>query len=109
MTDTFSQTTIHDNSITVFRSLISDLSFEPFSDTQLYDLSGIAAESAEGLCHGLLYLSESLESGNQIPQESLAQIGAWLKASAHVIPVMFELYEQANNRLFQMKNAGSAE
>ena len=54
MTDTFSQTTIHDNSITVFRSLISDLSFEPLIDTQLYDLSGIAAESAEGLCHGLL-------------------------------------------------------
>lgn len=51
---------VTESSITVFRDLITSLSIEHLSRTQRDDLSAIAAESVEGLCHGLQYVSESL-------------------------------------------------
>lgn len=102
MTNIFTETT-HDNSITILRALITDLQFTQLSDIQLHDLSAIAGESAEGLCHGLLYLAESLGNEINTSPDSLGQVSAWLKAYAHIIPVLFELNEQANSRLFQMQ------
>lgn len=104
MTQSIYDATHQDDSITIFRALIADLRFDNLSDTQLCDLSGVAAESAEGLCQGLSYLGESLENGVQIPQESLAQVSAWLKASAHLIPALLALCEQANTRLLYIQN-----
>jgi len=91
-----------DSSISIFRNLIADLQFCKLSDIQLCDLSAVAQESAEGLCHGLLYLAESLENGEQSSTSSREQISAWLKASAHVLPALLELSEQADNHLLQM-------
>ncbi|QJW58300.1 hypothetical protein HL670_05247 [Serratia plymuthica] len=91
-----------DSSISIFRNLIADLQFCKLSDIQLCDLSAVAQESAEGLCHGLWYLAESLENGEQSSASSRVQIRACLKASAHVLPALLELCEQANNHLLQM-------
>lgn len=102
MTNSFLETVQKDDSITIFRALIADLQLDSLSDTQLCDLSGVAAESAEGLCHGLSFLGESLENGVQIPQESLTQVSAWLKASAHLIPALLQLCDMANTRLSQV-------
>ena len=93
-----------DTSITILRTLIADLQYTQLSDIELHDLSSIAAESIEGLCHGLLYTGESLENGIQFQPQNLGQLGAWLKASAHIIPILLELYEQSTTQLFQMQN-----
>lgn len=97
MTNTTTETTCPDNSVTVFRSLIAELDLSHFSDAQLYDLGAVAAESAEGLCHGLLCISESLENCEVVPPEGVSQLSAYLKASAHLLPALFELCEKANN------------
>ncbi|WP_329958622.1 hypothetical protein [Limnobaculum parvum] len=103
MTNTLTQTT-PDTSITILRTLIADLQYTQLSDIELHDLSSIAAESIEGLCHGLLHTGESLENGIQPQPQNLGQLGAWLKASAHIIPILLELYEQSTTQLFQMQN-----
>ncbi|WP_258090192.1 hypothetical protein [Serratia liquefaciens] len=90
------------SSITLFRNLIADLQWYKLNEFQLCDLSAVAQESTEGLCHGLLYLAESLESGEQNSTDSRAQISAWLKASAHVIPALIELGEQANSHMLKI-------
>ncbi|CAI1099811.1 Uncharacterised protein [Serratia liquefaciens] len=92
-----------DSSIAVFRDLIADLQFCKLNDIQLCDLSAVALESVEGLCHGLLYLAESLENEEHNSMGSKVQISAWLKASAHVLPALLELSEQAGNHLLQMQ------
>ncbi|MFD3245616.1 hypothetical protein [Rahnella aquatilis] len=97
MTNT--ETALTENSITVFRSLIAGLDFSHFDDARLYDLSALASDSAEGLCHGLLCLSEGLENGEIVPPEGIPQVSAYLKATAHLLPVLFELSERANDRL----------
>lgn len=103
MTNSSTEAASCDNSITLFRSLIADLQFNRLSDNQLYDLSGIAEESAEGLCRGLFYLGESLEQNStQLSPENLGQISALLKATAHLIPAMFEVYERANGHLLMV-------
>ncbi|WP_411267862.1 hypothetical protein [Ewingella americana] len=93
-----------ENSITVFRSLIAGLDFSHLEDTQLYDLSALASESAEGLCHGLLCLSEGLENSEIVPPEGVPQISAYLKAVAHLVPLLFELNECASDRLGSRRN-----
>ncbi|MFS7249262.1 hypothetical protein AB6869_20145 [Rahnella rivi] len=98
MTDT-DNTAFTANSITVFRSLISELDVGHFAEAQLYDLSALASESAEGLCQGLLCLSEGLENCETLPPEGIAQVSGYLKASAHLIPALFELCEKANNSM----------
>jgi hypothetical protein len=65
----------------------------------------MAQESTEGLSHGLLYLTESLENGKQHSTNLRIQISAWLKASAHVLPALLELSEQANNHWLQMQES----
>lgn len=92
-----------ENSITVFRSLIAELDLSRFTDPQLYDLAAVASESAEGLCHGLLCLSEGLESGELLPAAGMAQVSAYIKASAHLLPALFELCEQASIALARTK------
>ena len=92
-----------ENSVTVFRSLIAELDFCRFADPQLYDLAAIAGESAEGLCQGLLCLSEGLENSELLPPEGITQVSAYLKASAHVLPALFELSEKANHALTNIK------
>ena len=98
MTDT-DNTAFTANSITVFRSLIAELDLGNFAEAQLYDLGALATESAEGLCQGLLCLSEGLENCETLPPEGIAQVSGYLKASAHLIPALFELCEKANNGL----------
>lgn len=90
-------------SITLFRELIADLQFDQLNELQLCDLSAVAAGTAEGLCHGILYLAESLENHGQISVYSQEQVSLWLNACAHVLPALFELNEQANNHLLQMR------
>lgn len=96
---TTTKTTDPENSITLFRSLIAEMDLSTLSETQLYDLGAIATESADGLCHGLLCLSESLDNCEVVPPEGVLQISAYLKATAHLMPMLFELCEQANSRL----------
>lgn len=55
-----------DSPIAIFRNLIADLQFCKLNGIQLCDLSAVALESAEGLCHSLLYLAESLENEEHI-------------------------------------------
>ncbi len=66
---THTETAFTENSITVFRSLIAGLNFGHLADAQLYDLSALASESAKGLFHGLLCLSEGLENSEIVPPE----------------------------------------
>lgn len=94
-----------DSSIAIFRNLIADLQFCKLNDIQLCDLSAVALESAEGLCHGLLYLAESLEHEEHISIDNKVQVSAWLKASAHALPALLELSEQANNHLLRMQES----
>lgn len=97
MTNTTTETNCPDNSVTVFRSLIAELDLSNLSDAQLYDLGAVAAESAEGLCQGLLCISESLDNCEVVPPGGVSQISAYLKASAHLLPALFELCEKSNN------------
>lgn len=103
MTDSDNHTAFTTNSISVFRSLIAGLDFSHFDDAQLYDLNALASESAGGLCQGLLCLSEGLENSEILLPEGIAQVSDFLKASAHLIPVLFELCEQANAGLAKTK------
>jgi hypothetical protein len=63
----------------------------------------VAKESAEGLSHGLLYLAESLENGEQHSTNLRIQISAQFEAFAHELPTLLELSEQANHHLLQMQ------
>ena len=67
MTDMNTETTYPENSLTVFRGLIANLELSHFTDPLLYDLGAFASESAEGLCQGLLCLSEGLENSELLP------------------------------------------
>ncbi|KAB8308051.1 MULTISPECIES: hypothetical protein [Rahnella] len=98
-----SGTAFQQNSVTVFRSLVAGLDLGNFNEGQLYDLSALASESAEGLCQGLLCLSEGLENGELLPPEGILQVSAYLKASAHILPVLFELSEKASDKLGKVK------
>ncbi|MCL6352736.1 hypothetical protein PZA22_04045 [Pectobacterium polaris] len=82
-----------DSSITVFRDLITSLPVEHLSRAQRDDLSAIAAESVEGLCHGLQYVSESLTE--ETTTEHLQHLSAYLSTCAHLIPALMALSEQA--------------
>ncbi|WP_224554235.1 hypothetical protein [Pectobacterium versatile] len=80
-----------ESSITIFRDLIASLPIDHLSHAQRDDLSAIAAESVEGLCHGLQYLSESLAT------ENLQQLSAYFNACAHLIPALLVISEQATS------------
>ncbi|MEL4887722.1 hypothetical protein N6P31_11655 [Pectobacterium betavasculorum] len=97
MTDTHA--TPADSTITLFRDLIASLPFTQLDDVQLCDLGAIAAESVEGLCHGLHYLGDTLQNDVELPQESLSQLGACLNATAHLIPALLEMCEQAERHV----------
>ncbi|MBF7957412.1 hypothetical protein IV431_17780 [Rahnella victoriana] len=103
MTDTMIEMACPENSVIVFRSLFAQLDFSLFADPQLYDLAAIAGESAEGLCQGLLCLSEGLEKSEILPPEGVAQVSSYLKASAHLLPALFELSEKASHTLTKIK------
>lgn len=105
MTNFTNETAMYENSITVFRSLIAELDLSHFTDTQLYDLGAIASESAEGLCHGLLCVSESLESYEALPPEGIPQLSAYLKATAHLLPMLLEVCEQTKVSLGKVSEA----
>ncbi|WP_379058767.1 hypothetical protein V6M93_21435 [Pectobacterium brasiliense] len=92
MTDTHA--TPADSTITIFRDLIASLPFAQLDDVQLCDLGAIAAESVEGLCHG-----DTLQNDIELPQESLSQLGACLNATAHLIPALLEMCEQAERHV----------
>lgn len=104
MTHTMIETAFPENSISVFRSLIAELDLSHFSAPQLHDLAAIAGESAEGLCHGLLCLSEGLASGELLPPQGILQVSAYLNASAHLLPALFELSEQAGIQLVKAQS-----
>ena len=81
------------SSITIFRELVSELDSQQLSDIQHIDLSAVADETIEGLCHGLMFISEVFASDNTFPNESLKQVGAFLSAAAHLIPALTVLGE----------------
>ncbi|ATA25582.1 hypothetical protein BIY26_10850 [Brenneria goodwinii] len=97
MTDTHA--TPADSTITIFRDLIAALPFAQLDEIQLCDLGAIAAESIDGLCHGLHYLGDTLQNANEIPPESLNQLGACLNASAHLIPALLAVCEQTEHHI----------
>jgi len=103
MTDSITETTHSENSLTVFRALIAALELSHFTDPQLYDLGAVASESAEGLGQGLRCLSEGLENSELLPPEGISQVSAYLKASAHLLPAQFELSEKAGIVLVRAK------
>ncbi|GKV77176.1 hypothetical protein PEC106568_23500 [Pectobacterium carotovorum subsp. carotovorum] len=77
---------VTESSITIFRDLIASLPVEHLSRAQRDDLSAIAAESIEGLCHGLQYVSESLTAAANT--EHLHQLNAYFNTCAHLIPAL---------------------
>ncbi|GKW17919.1 hypothetical protein PEC301937_38680 [Pectobacterium carotovorum subsp. carotovorum] len=83
---------ITESSIIIFRDLIASLPVDHLSHAQRDDLSAIAAESVEGLCHGLQYVSESLTE--EITTEHLQQLSTYLSTYAHLIPALMALSEQ---------------
>ncbi|MCA6963479.1 hypothetical protein [Pectobacterium odoriferum] len=84
-----------ESSITIFRDLIASLPIQNLSRAQREDLSAIAAESIEGLCHGFQYLSESLVA--ETTTEHLQQISTYLNTCAHLIPALMAISEQASS------------
>ncbi|WP_409160504.1 hypothetical protein [Pectobacterium sp. B2J-2] len=95
-----------DSTITIFRDLIAILPFAQLDDVQLCDLGAIAAESVEGLCLGLNYLGDTLQNDVELPQESLSQLGASLNATAHLIPALLEICEQAERHVRTAASSG---
>ncbi|HFK7187323.1 TPA: hypothetical protein ACG0BA_002981 [Serratia odorifera] len=49
------------SSITLFCRLVSTFDLSALSDIDLADLNALSAGGIEGLCHGLLFISDSLE------------------------------------------------
>ncbi|KML71637.1 hypothetical protein [Pectobacterium peruviense] len=86
---------VTESSITIFRDLIASLPVEHLSRAQCDDLSAIAAESVEGLCHGLQYVSESLTE--ETTTENLQKLSAYFNACAHLIPALLVINEKAQN------------
>ncbi|KHT16118.1 MULTISPECIES: hypothetical protein [Pectobacterium] len=84
-----------ESSITIFRDLIASLPVEHLSRAQRDDLSAIAAESVEGLCHGLQYVSESLVE--ETTTEQLQHLSAYFNTCAHLIPALLVISEQATS------------
>ncbi|MEI7077709.1 hypothetical protein [Pectobacterium versatile] len=82
-----------ESSITIFRDLIASLPVDHLSHAQRDDLSAIAAESVEGLCHGLQYVSESL--AEETTTEQLQHLGAYFNACAHLIPALMVIDKSA--------------
>ncbi|MEI7368349.1 hypothetical protein WCT94_12020 [Pectobacterium sp. 1950-15] len=80
---------VTESSITIFRDLIASLPVEHLSRAQHDDLSAIATESVEGLCHGLQYVSESLVE--ETTTEQLQHLSAYFSACAHLIPAMMTI------------------
>ncbi|MEQ9903050.1 hypothetical protein [Pectobacterium aroidearum] len=83
-----------ENSITVFRDLIASLPIQHLNNAQRDDLSAIATESVEGLCHGLQYASESLATETTI--ENLQQLSAYFNTCAHLIPALLVISEKVH-------------
>ncbi|WP_350317183.1 hypothetical protein OHK33_14400 [Pectobacterium aroidearum] len=83
-----------ESSITVSRDLIASLPVEYLSRAQRDDLSAIAAESIEGLCHGLQYASESLAT--ETTTENLQQLSAYFNTCAHLIPALLVISEKVH-------------
>ncbi|MFJ5480486.1 hypothetical protein [Pectobacterium carotovorum] len=81
-----------ESSITVFRDLIASLLIDHLNRAQRDDLSAIATESVEGLCHGLQYLSESLTE--ETTTEQLQHLSAYFNTCAHLIPALMAISEQ---------------
>ncbi|MEQ9882881.1 hypothetical protein ABRP83_11970 [Pectobacterium brasiliense] len=84
-----------ESSITIFRDLIASLPVEHLSHAQRDDLSAIAAESIEGLCHGLQYVSESLTE--ETTTENLQHLSAYFNTCAHLIPALLVISEQTTS------------
>ncbi|MFJ5379693.1 hypothetical protein ACIPSX_20330 [Pectobacterium sp. CHL-2024] len=84
-----------ESSITIFRDLIASLPIDHLSHAQRDDLSAIAAESVEGLCHGLQYVSESLTE--ETTTENLQHLSAYFNTCAHLIPALLVISEQATS------------
>ncbi|MFJ5387121.1 hypothetical protein [Pectobacterium sp. CHL-2024] len=84
-----------ESSITIFRDLIASLPVEHLSRAQRDDLSAIAAESVEGLCHGLQYVSKSLVE--ETTTEQLQHLSAYFNTCAHLIPALLVISEQATS------------
>lgn len=82
-----------ESSITVFRGLIASLPIQYLNNAQRDDLSAIATESVEGLCHGLQYLSESLTE--ETTTEQLQHLSAYFSACAHLIPALMVIDKSA--------------
>lgn len=82
-----------ESSITVFRDLIASLPIQYLNNAQRDDLSAIATESVEGLCHGLQYLSESLTEKTNM--EQLQHLSAYFSACAHLIPALMVIDKSA--------------
>ena len=84
-----------ESSITIFRDLIASLPVEHLSHAQRDDPSAIAAESIEGLCHGLQYVSESLTE--ETTTENLQHLSAYFNTCAHLIPALLVISEQTTS------------
>lgn len=83
------------SSITLFCRLVSTFDLSALSDIDLADLNALSAGGIEGLCHGLLFISDSLEQEVIYPPESVQQLSAFLNVSAHLIPALAMLGDKA--------------
>lgn len=90
------------SSIALFCRLVSTFDLSALSDIDLADLNALSAGGIEGLCHGLLFISDSLEQEVIYPPESVRQLSAFLNASAHLIPALAMLGDKALIQLGEM-------
>lgn len=80
------------STLTLYRQLFNRLELRAFIPSELLDL---AAEQAEGLCHGLMLFGHLLQKHPQLDTEGWEQLNRYLNATAHLVPALCNLYGRA--------------
>lgn len=83
------------STLTLYRQLFNQLDLSTLDSTQLLDLAALSAEQAEGLCHGLMLFGDLMQNNPQPDDTQWEQLNHYLNATAHLVPVLCNLYGRA--------------
>ncbi|MCC7582380.1 hypothetical protein FUU19_02370 [Serratia sp. Lou2A] len=83
------------STLTLNRQLFNHLDLSAFNPSELLDLAALSAEQAEGLCYGLMLFGHLLQKTPQLDPEGWEQLNRYLNATAHLVPVLCNLYGRA--------------
>ncbi|EMF4701108.1 hypothetical protein ACTVOO_12900 [Serratia bockelmannii] len=92
-----------ESTLILYRQLFNHLDLSAFNPSELLDLAALSAEQAEGLCHGLMLFGHLLQKTPQLDAEGWEQLNRCLNATAHLVPVLCNLYGRA---LREMETCG---